>query len=153
VDQAAHGYATGRPLAAADFRGGAETVQRRLEDLGFRVIVATNPAWDREEVILACDLVVDNGWRELRTNDPKVHELSDLLRRLPIHPVESRAENFRSPDSVSSKTTDLMTDHPDYKGARTRGSRLDRQVVEEFIRDPAGDEGDRDSHSRGRAKG
>ena len=31
-----------------------------------------------------------------------------------------------------------MTAHPDYTGARTRGSRTDRQVVEEFIRDPAG---------------
>lgn len=99
--------------------------------------MATNPAWDRQEVILACDLVVDNGWRELRTNNPKVQALSELLRTLSIHPAESRGENFRSPDSVSRKTTDLMTAHPDYPRARTRGSRTDREVVQEFIYDPA----------------
>ena len=46
---AAHGHATGRPLPAADFSGGADTVQRKLEDLGFRVIVTTNPAWHRKK--------------------------------------------------------------------------------------------------------
>src|SRR5664279_3950809 len=56
---AAHGYATGHPLNATDFSGGADTVQRRLEDLGFRVVATANPPWDREELILACDLVVD----------------------------------------------------------------------------------------------
>lgn len=35
---AAHGLATGRQLAAADFSGGAATVQRTLEALGFRVV-------------------------------------------------------------------------------------------------------------------
>lgn len=34
----AHGFATGRPLVAASFNGGAATVQRTLEALGFRVV-------------------------------------------------------------------------------------------------------------------
>ena len=35
---AAHGYATGRPLTAADFSGGAATVQPALRNLGFEVV-------------------------------------------------------------------------------------------------------------------
>lgn len=34
----AHGFATGRPLVAASFNGGAATVQRTLEALGFHVV-------------------------------------------------------------------------------------------------------------------
>lgn len=37
---AAHGFATGQPLVAAEFSGGAATVQRTLEALGFRVVTS-----------------------------------------------------------------------------------------------------------------
>lgn len=135
----AHGYATGEPLSAAAFSGGADTVQPALERLGFEVVrvARRNPAWARDEVVLACDLVVENGWRELRTQDPKVQQLSELLRSITIHPVTERLENFRSPDAVSRKTTDLATAHPDYPGVRTRGGRVDREVIQEFMADPA----------------
>lgn len=43
---AAHGYATGAPLKAADFSGGAATVQPALEALGFRVV-----RMDREDEV------------------------------------------------------------------------------------------------------
>ena len=59
----AHGYATGRPLTWRDLVGGKAMVKPRLEELGFRVVVVRNPPWDRREVVLACDLVVDNEWR------------------------------------------------------------------------------------------
>jgi hypothetical protein len=135
----AHGYATGEALSAAAFSGGADTVQPVLERLGFEVVrvARRNPVWTRDEVVLACDLVVQNGWRELRTQDPRVQQLSELLRSMAIHPVIERLENFRSPDAVSRKTTDLATAHPDYPGARTRGGRIDREVIQEFMADPA----------------
>jgi 5-methylcytosine-specific restriction protein A len=79
------------------------------------------PAWTEDELVLAGALVVRNGWRELRTKDPEVHELSELLRSLPIHEPEARAlPAFRSPDSVSRKTTDFMTNHKLYPGKATR---------------------------------
>lgn len=81
----AHGYATGRSLASSEFSGGNATVAAALRRLGFTGYGSTSPPWTRDEVILACDLVVGNGWRELRTGDPRVTELSELLRRLPIH--------------------------------------------------------------------
>ncbi|APB00623.1 hypothetical protein NS506_06592 [Nocardia seriolae] len=95
-----------------------------------------NPAWSRDELILACDLVMQNGWRELRENDLRVRDLSVILQRLPIHPESLRAENFRSPNSVSRKTTDIATRHPDYVGKPTRGGILDREVLNDFLVDP-----------------
>ncbi|MFC8092464.1 HNH endonuclease [Streptomyces sp. NPDC057301] len=79
------------------------------------------PAWTEDELVLAGALVVKNGWRELRTNDRKVQGLSELIRSLPIHTPEERAlPGFRSPDSVSRKTTDFMTNHKLYTGKSTR---------------------------------
>ncbi|MFI9645925.1 HNH endonuclease [Streptomyces sp. NPDC052040] len=80
-----------------------------------------SPAWTEDELVLAGALVVKNGWRELRTGDPAVQALSDLLRSLPLHSPEAMAlPEFRSPDSVSRKTTDFATNHPSYQGKRTR---------------------------------
>ncbi|WP_053852801.1 HNH endonuclease [Streptomyces sp. NRRL B-24085] len=79
------------------------------------------PAWTEDELVLAGALVVKNGWRELRTNDREVQELSELIRSLPIHSPEERAlPGFRSPDSVSRKTTDFMSNHRLYSGKATR---------------------------------
>jgi len=133
---AAHGYATGEPLRPAEFSGGEATVARRLRELGLHVVSSASPDWDWQEVVLACALVYENGWRELRTPDPKAQELSRVLRRLPIHPLSKRPDNFRSPDSVSRKTSDLATAHPGYPGRPTRGGRTDKLVVGQFIADP-----------------
>lgn len=95
-----------------------------------------NPAWSRDELILACDLVMQNGWRELRENDPRVRDLSGILQRLPIHPESLRSENFRSPNSVSRKTTDIATRHPGYIGKATRGGALDLEVLNDFLANP-----------------
>ena len=37
--------------------------------------------WERDELILAGDLVAQNGWRQLAVTDPRVIELSALLQR------------------------------------------------------------------------
>ncbi|MEV5983472.1 HNH endonuclease [Streptomyces sp. NPDC052051] len=80
-----------------------------------------SPTWTEDELVLAGALVVKNGWRELRTGDQEVQELSDLLRSLPLHDPKARAlPEFRSPDSVSRKTTDFATNHPRHQGKRTR---------------------------------
>lgn len=85
--------------------------------------------------MLAGALVVRNGWRELRTADPEVQELSDLLRSLPIHDAEALAlPGFRSPDSVSRKTTDFMTNHGQYSGKATRCGKPTLLMIEAFTR-------------------
>ncbi|MFJ8791126.1 HNH endonuclease [Streptomyces sp. NPDC102462] len=91
------------------------------------------PAWTEDELVLAGALVVRNGWRELRTKDPEVHELSELLRSLPIHDPEAHGlPGFRSPDSVSRKTTDFMTNHEQYSGKPTRCGKPTLLMIEAF---------------------
>lgn len=96
-----------------------------------------SPAWTWDELLLACALVAENDWRELREGDHQVQALSVMLRSLTIHGDEVRAlPEFRSPGSVSRKTTDIATNHPAYAGARTKGGRLDKQMIQDFIRLP-----------------
>jgi len=136
---AAHGYLPGRaPLRADAFSGGRATVVPRLRLLGFHVPPHRSPAWIRDEVILACDLVAQNDWHYMDSEDPRVIELSGLLQRLPFHPVELRSDTFRNPNSVARKTADIATHHPDYTGAATKGGAIDKEVLAEFLDDPAG---------------
>ena len=95
-----------------------------------------NPDWEWDEIVLACDLVRQNGWRQIDHSSPKVAELSELLQRMTLHPEESRLSNFRSESSVARKTADIATWHPEYQGKRTNGNRLDREVMAEFIARP-----------------
>ena len=75
-----------------------------------------------------------NGWRELRTGNRKVQELSDLLRALPLHEgAAQKVPEYRSAGSVSRKATDLATNHPEYAGKRTKGGSLDLVVIADFI--------------------
>jgi len=104
-------------------------------------VIPDQPAqipWARDELILACDLVRDNGWKELRAGDHRVAELSGLLRRPWLHPLEGRQPEFLSVNSVARKTTDLATRVPGYRGSPTKGGRLDLVVLKEFIDDPDG---------------
>jgi 5-methylcytosine-specific restriction protein A len=134
---AAHGYLPGaEPLRADEFSGGEATVVRRLRLLGFRVPPKRSPPWVRDEVILACDLVAKNDWHYLTSEDPSVIELSGLLQQLPIHPPEVRSDTFRNPNGVARKTVDIATHHPDYPGLPTNGGAVDREVLEDFLRDP-----------------
>ncbi|MET9673373.1 HNH endonuclease [Streptomyces sp. NPDC006482] len=94
-------------------------------------------SWVRDELLLACALVMENGWRELRQNDVRVQELSDLLRSLPLHEDAAADLRFRSPSSVSRKTTDIATAHPGHTGPATKGGRPTREVVADFIEHPS----------------
>ncbi|WP_271800548.1 HNH endonuclease [Dietzia maris] len=135
---AAHGYLPGkRPLRSGDFTGGAASVVKRLRVLGFRVPPNRAPTWVRDELILACDLVVKNNWRVVAAEDPRVIELSALLQTLPFHPPETRSLTFRNPNGVERKTGDFVSNHPDYKGTPTNAGETDRQVLAEFVEDPA----------------
>ncbi|WP_030320981.1 HNH endonuclease [Streptomyces sp. NRRL B-3229] len=91
------------------------------------------PAWTEDELVLAGALVVKNGWRELRTHDQEVQELSELIRSLPVHSPEERAlPGFRSADSVSRKTTDFMTNHALYTGKATRCGKPTLLMIDAF---------------------
>jgi 5-methylcytosine-specific restriction protein A len=106
----AHQVRHDRPLTPKDFSGGDATVATLLRKLGF-VVSEPNPPWKRDEIVLACDLVRQHDWHALNDTNSAVIELSDLLRRLPIHPPQLRGPTFRNPNGVARKTVDIATQH------------------------------------------
>ncbi|MFK4596774.1 HNH endonuclease [Streptomyces pristinaespiralis] len=132
----AHQWDQGRPLAPSEFSGGKDHAAAWLKHLGFQVKAVKNPDWARDEVILACHLVMTNGWKGLDAQDSRVTELSDLLQLLPLHADADRNEKFRNPNGVARKTFDIATRHPDYRGKPTNGGALDVEVLNEFLARP-----------------
>ena len=92
--------------------------------------------WQWEEIVLACDLVYQNGWRQLDESDLRVRELSGILQRMSIHPLDVRLPNFRNFAGVAQKTRNIATVHPDYVGSPSNGNKLDKKVLDEFLDDP-----------------
>jgi 5-methylcytosine-specific restriction protein A len=92
--------------------------------------------WEREELVLAGDLVIRNGWRQLVPTDPRVSELSELLRRLPLHPVQDRSPQFRNVNSVVRKTADIATNRPGHDGKPTRGGAPTKRIITELLTQP-----------------
>jgi 5-methylcytosine-specific restriction protein A len=92
--------------------------------------------WEREELILAGDLVVRNGWRQIAATDPRVVELSALLQRLPLHPRQDRSPDFRSANSVARKTADIATNRPGHIGKATNSGAPTKRVIAELIAQP-----------------
>ncbi|MFE7746603.1 HNH endonuclease [Nocardia sp. NPDC057455] len=134
---AAHGYLDDRkPLQSSEFSGGESVVARKLRALGFMVPPRRSPDWTRDEVILACDLVMQNGWRQLEDTDERVIELSGLLQLLPIHPHGVRSDTFRNPNGVARKTADIASHRPGYQGRPTNGGEMDRIVLQDFTDQP-----------------
>jgi 5-methylcytosine-specific restriction enzyme A len=104
-------------------------VAQRLEALGFTVPNLPNPDWTRDKIILACELVEANGWRQVDASDPRVKALSELLQSSAIHP-SPRSPDFGNPAGVAFKTYNIASTHPDdYCGPQT---------PDDFRGDPAG---------------
>ncbi|MYV53074.1 HNH endonuclease [Streptomyces sp. SID3212] len=132
----AHQWDQGRALAPHEFSGGKDHAVAWLKRAGFQVKAINNPDWARDEIILACQLVMANDWKGLDAQDSRVAELSDLLQLLPIHAEAERNEKFRNLNGVARKTFDIATRHPEYQGKPTNGSALDVAVLEQFLARP-----------------
>lgn len=132
----AHGVSTGVPLRRGDFRGGDKTAAQRLEVLGFKVLNLRRPDWTRHEIVLACALAEANGWRQVYDTDPRAKELSQLLQSPVIHSLP-RHPDFRNAAGVGQKTRNIIDNHPGHRGSRSNGNRLDKEVLDRFLADPA----------------
>ncbi|MEE4540642.1 HNH endonuclease [Streptomyces sp. V4-01] len=132
----AHKFDQGRALRPDELSGGRSHAARWLARLGFVIRSSRDPDWTRDEIILACDLAMANGWKRLEYDDSRVIELSALLQTMPIHPEEERTELFRNPNGVARKTVDIMCRHPDYPGKPTNGNALDVVVLNDFLARP-----------------
>ncbi|MCX5140016.1 HNH endonuclease [Streptomyces sp. NBC_00338] len=136
VAGAAHKWSQGRALTPDEFSGGKDHAAAWLKRVGFQVKAIKNPDWARDEIILACQLVMENGWKGLDAGEGRVVELSGLLQLLPIHAEADRNEKFRNPNGVARKTFDIATRHPEYQGKPTNGGALDVAVLHEFLARP-----------------
>ncbi len=98
--------------------------------------VGRNPDWEWDELVLACDIVMQNGGHWLPADNPEVIALSELLQRMTVHPVGVRKADFRNPNGVGRKTADIATALPGYAGRPTNGGRRDKEVIARFIAEP-----------------
>jgi 5-methylcytosine-specific restriction protein A len=132
-----HQHPAEGPLAAEEFSGGEQTVQRKLEALGFNVVRSRsgrNPDWVVDELILALDLYLRAGL--LDDTDARVIELSEQLNRLTFHALRPDAARFRNPNGVALKLANFASLDPAYGGrGMQRGGRLDRLVWDRYSGD------------------
>ena len=91
----------------------------------------SNPDWTWEEELLAFATYI-RYQTQGDSNHPAVHQLSELLRSLPIHNASVRAPTFRNRNSVARKLADIHTHQPGFPGKATSGSRLDREIWLQF---------------------
>ncbi|MHB9038574.1 MAG: HNH endonuclease [Armatimonadota bacterium] len=100
-----------------------------------------NPAWVRDELILALDLYNQITIAELmkmNPADPRIIILSQVLKSLPIHPERLVAGDFRNPNGVYMKLCNFLRLDPDYQGkGLAAGSKADEEVWNEFRGDIA----------------
>lgn len=93
-----------------------------------------NPAWTRDETILALDLYFDCEGQIPSSSDDRVKELSELLRAFPHHSHAARKESFRNPDGVAFKLQNIRSVATG-KGLKNV-SKMDRAVWDELGNDP-----------------
>jgi hypothetical protein len=93
--------------------------------------VTRNPAWTRDELILALDVYVRVG--QVAPNHQEVVKLSRLLRELPRAASPIDPVTFRNQNGVARKLANFAGLDPAYKGRGLgHGGRLDATVWSEF---------------------
>jgi 5-methylcytosine-specific restriction protein A len=139
---AAHGYLRGRAaLLSSEFSGGEDTVAARLRQLGFTLAEqpSRNPAWSRDELILALDLYVRFQGNPPGKISPEIIGLSEMLGRI-AGGSEGGDASFRNPNGVYMKMMNFRRFDPIYqaqgKTGLTRGNKLEEVIWKEFASDP-----------------
>lgn len=95
-----------------------------------------NPAWNRDELILALHLYLQIRPRDIAITDPRLVELSRLLNSLPSA-RGARGTDFRNPNAVKMKCANFRRFDPLQKSVGlTRGNRLEEVVWNDFAGDP-----------------
>lgn len=133
----AHGIQHGTVLPAAAFRGGPAGAVKRLRALGFVVEGpdVRNPAWKRDELLLALDVYFRHAPRLPGTGHPDVVDLSGVLRRYAARPVP---DSFRNANSVRLKLANFGAHDPTYTGGPApNGGALTREVWTDWHDRPA----------------
>ncbi|UVK38726.1 HNH endonuclease [Mesorhizobium sp. AR10] len=143
---AAHGYLPGQsmPLRSIDFSGGENTVAHVLDNLGF-VVRSTqpkprNPTWNRDELILALDLYLENPASPPGKTSSKIAKLSEDLNKLAVILGVSGDGQFRNPNGVYMKVMNFRRFDPTFaavgKAGLSHGGREEELVWMEFSQAP-----------------
>jgi hypothetical protein len=135
-------YPDAGPLLAKDFSGGEATVKARLESLGFAFLAldgdfTRNPDWTREETILALDLYVRRRPRLPGETDREVIALSELLRQRATQQSIKGNAQFRNPNGVSMKVSNLARLEGNGRVGLPHGAGWEERVWAEFMPDLA----------------
>ncbi|MCA9877698.1 MAG: hypothetical protein KC442_07950 [Thermomicrobiales bacterium] len=95
--------------------------------------------WTREECILALDLFVRAGRKQVDKKRAEIVELSGHLQALPFYPPSERNPKFRNPSSVAMKLANFCALDPACPGnGRPNGGAMDASVWDEFQDDERG---------------
>lgn len=96
-----------------------------------------NPAWSRDELILALDLYFDCYPSIPSPSNLKIIELSNILNNLHIQ-IQASNTNLRTPDSIIMKLSNFLRLDPRYTGrGLSKGSKLEKIVWEDFSEKPS----------------
>lgn len=127
-----------RPYAR-DIRlaGGEATVVGRLRTLGFQIQdKSRNPAWNRDELILALDLYRTNPVSPPGKGSAAVATLSDLLNKMRRLTGEATSDTFRNANGVYMKMMNLRALDPAFtaqgKVGMKAGGALEKVVWAEY---------------------
>lgn len=92
-----------------------------------------NPAWNKEELILALDLYFRLDYGQMHGRNPAVILLSKELRNLGIHTLIPDKESFRSVNSVALKLANLKKCDQNFSGKGMRdGGKLEIELWKKF---------------------
>lgn len=92
-----------------------------------------NPAWNREELILALDLYFKMDYGQMHGSNPEIMQLSKDLRSLNMHTEIPNRENFRSVNSVALKLANLKKSDQNFKGKGMRdGGKLEKEIWNQY---------------------
>ena len=98
-----------------------------------------NPPWSRDELILALDLYMQfrGHFPSDAMADPRIPELSQLLRKMHASDDGGLPDNLRSPSSVYMKLMNLRRLDPDDSAAGLdAGAKAEEEVWAVFANDP-----------------
>jgi len=92
-----------------------------------------NPAWTRDELILALDLYMRHNPAHISKTHPDVIALSKVLNNLPIHSERPDETRFRNPNGVYMKLCNFLRFDPDYSGkGLVAGGKLEEGIWNQF---------------------